>query len=183
MSINETEAPATETPQDAPVAAQEATETPTPTFTQDDMDKVAGKTRKEVATKYEKLLAEKEAELAEFKAWKDSQKTEAEKQAEAAKEWQDKYSQLEAKVKQSEIKAAVAAVNETTLSTDKLLRLLDIEDAEDATDAVKAFLVENPQLAKTPTAVKAPGAAKTSDASSIDPATDWESYVKAQLGV
>jgi len=148
-------------------------------FTQADLDKVIQKRLAQEAKKF----SDYDDLKTKLQAYEDAQKTEAQKAQEAATQWEQKYAELETKVKQSEIKAAVAQVNETTLSTDKLLRLLDIDDAADAGDAVKAFLVENPQLAKVPTAAKAPGAAKTSDSANIDPATDWAAYAKSQLGL
>lgn len=168
----------TETPTET-VEATEAPVTEEAKFTQADLDKIIQKRLAQEAKKF----GDYDDLKTKVQSYEDAQKTEAQKAQEAASEWEKKYAALEAQVKQSEIKAAVAQVNETTLSTDKLLRLLDIEDAADAGDAVKAFLAENPQLAKTPTAVKAPGAAKTSDNSSIDPKADWAAYAKAQLGL
>lgn len=165
----------TETPTET-VEAVEAPVTEEAKFTQADMDRVVQKRLAQEAKK----TADYEDLKTKLQSYEDAQKTEAQKAQEAASEWEKKYAALETQVKQSEIKAAVAQVNETTLSTDKLLRLLDIDDAADAGDAVKAFLAENPQLAKTPTAAKAPGAAKTSDAANIDPKTNWKEYVAAK---
>ena len=191
MSIVSTPAP---TPNDLPGAPESAPEAPTATadsdtvetpteapagFTQADIDRIVQERLNQERKKYAdykdlKAAAEKLKEI------EDANKTEVEKAAEAAKEWEAKYAALEAEKKASEIKAAVAGVNETALSTDKLVKLLDLESAEDAAGAVAAFLKENPGLAKVPAVPTAPGLSNNGEAK-IDPSQDWKAYAASKL--
>jgi len=133
----------------APVAAP-APE-PTKAYTEAEIGAIVA--RKEGAA-VEKVLKElglpsvddAKKNLAALKAWQDSQKTEAEKAAAAAKEATDKLSAAEARALAAELKADSLAAGIDPKKIDRSVKIIATYDGKTSADKVAAFLAENPEF-------------------------------------